>query len=105
MSRFVESVVEGAALAWLESLGGTVKQGPEIAPGELAGKRADHGAVVLERQLRDALTQLKSELPPEAMEDPSRKLTLADLRNALLPKSLSGEMRVKDAEKSVEGHT
>lgn len=32
---FTESVVEEAALDWLESLGWTVKQGAEIAPGEL----------------------------------------------------------------------
>ena len=35
MSLFSESVVEDAALAWLESLGYAVKHGPEIAPGEL----------------------------------------------------------------------
>ncbi|MGH8067333.1 MAG: hypothetical protein ACRERE_19285 [Candidatus Entotheonellia bacterium] len=33
---FTESIVEQAALAWLERLGWTVKHGPEIAPGELA---------------------------------------------------------------------
>ena len=31
MSSFTESVVEESALAWLESLGFTVKHGPEIA--------------------------------------------------------------------------
>jgi type I restriction enzyme R subunit len=31
---FTESVVEDADVAWLESLGYTVKHGPEIAPGE-----------------------------------------------------------------------
>ena len=35
MTTFTESVVEQAALAWLESLGWTVKHGPEIAPGEM----------------------------------------------------------------------
>lgn len=34
MQSFTESVVEEAALAWLESLGWTVKHGPKIAPGE-----------------------------------------------------------------------
>jgi hypothetical protein len=33
VSAFSESVLENAALAWLESLGYTVKHGPEIAPG------------------------------------------------------------------------
>ena len=31
-SRFTESVVEDAALAWLESLGYTIKHGPDISP-------------------------------------------------------------------------
>ena len=39
MTNFTESVVEQAALAWLESLGWTVKHGPEIAPGELVPKK------------------------------------------------------------------
>jgi type I restriction enzyme, R subunit len=38
---FTESVIEEAALAWLERLSWTVKHGPEIAPGELA---AEHNA-------------------------------------------------------------
>jgi type I restriction enzyme R subunit len=33
--RFAESVVEEAALAWLESLGYTILYGPDIAPGVL----------------------------------------------------------------------
>jgi len=38
-SRFTESVVEDAALAWLESLGYAVKHGPEIDPGEFLAER------------------------------------------------------------------
>jgi hypothetical protein len=34
MPALTESVVESAALTWLESLGWTVTHGPEIAPGE-----------------------------------------------------------------------
>jgi type I restriction enzyme R subunit len=33
MGNFTESVVEDAALAWLESLGYAVKHGPDISPG------------------------------------------------------------------------
>ena len=33
-AAFTESVVEEAALAWLESLGYAILHGPEIAPGE-----------------------------------------------------------------------
>ena len=36
--RFTESVIEDAALAWLEGLGYTGKHGPEIAPGNFSPK-------------------------------------------------------------------
>lgn len=41
MSRFAESVVEDAALGWLEALGYQVLHGPDIAVGELAAERSD----------------------------------------------------------------
>ena len=72
---FTESVVEDAALTWLAGLGWAVKHGPEIAPGELSAERSDYGQVVLEQRLRDALAQLNPNLPPEALNDASRKLT------------------------------
>jgi type I restriction enzyme R subunit len=37
--QLADRYVEQAALAWLASLGWTVKHGPEIAPGELAAER------------------------------------------------------------------
>jgi len=44
VSAFSESVVEDAALAWLESLGWSVRHGLEIAPGELGAERADYAS-------------------------------------------------------------
>ena len=70
-----ESIIEQAALAWLERLGWTVKHGPEIAPGELAAERADYGQVMLAQRLQDALAQLNPTLPAEALDDAFRKLT------------------------------
>ena len=51
MSGFTESVVEEAALAWLEALGYAVLHGPEIAAGEPGAERSDpnYRDVVLER--------------------------------------------------------
>jgi len=72
---FTESVVEQAALAWLESIGWTLRNGAEIAPGELAAERVDYGQVVLEQRLRDALARLNPGLPLEALDDAFRKLT------------------------------
>jgi len=75
MRVFTESVVEDAALAWLDSLGWTVKHGPDVAPGELAAERSDYGQVVLAERVRQALARLNPALPPEALEDAFRKLT------------------------------
>ena len=59
MARFTESVVEDAALAWLEALGYAVLHGPDIAAGEPGAERSDpnYRDVVLERRLRQALVR------------------------------------------------
>jgi hypothetical protein len=69
-SRFSESTVEDAALERLRATGGEIAHGPEIAPGSPSAKRADFGEVVLARRLRDAV----------------------------LPKLISGKLRGKHAE-------
>jgi type I restriction enzyme R subunit len=74
-SHFTESVVEQAALDWLEGLGWRVMHGLEIAPGEAGAERADYAQVVLEARLRDALARLNPALPPEALADAFRRLT------------------------------
>jgi type I restriction enzyme R subunit len=56
-SAFTKSVVEEAALAWLDSAGWQVRNGAEIAPGEPAAERDAYGQVVLTQRLRDALLQ------------------------------------------------
>ena len=74
-TRFGESEVEDAALAWIESLGWAIKHGPEIAPGELFAERANYGEVVLKQRLRDALARLNPGLPQEALDEAFRKIT------------------------------
>jgi type I restriction enzyme R subunit len=80
MKKFTESDVEEATLEWLEGLGYTVLHGPEIAAGEVAAERDDTGYrdVILERRLRQALERLNPKLPPEALEDAYKRLTVAD---------------------------
>ena len=80
MELFAESIVEDAALAWLEALGYGVLHGPDIANGEPASERGDpnYRDVVLEQRLRQALVRLNPELPSEALEDAFRKLTRTD---------------------------
>ena len=75
MGGLTESVVEQAALAWLESVGWRIAHGPEIAPDMPAAERRDYGEVVLGQRLRDALARLNPALPAEALEDAFRKLT------------------------------
>ena len=82
---FSESVVEQAALAWLEALGYAILHGPDIAVGEPAAERTDPNFrdVVLERRLRQALVRLNPDLPAEALEDAYRKLTRAEAPSLL----------------------
>ena len=75
MTQFSESVVEHAALAWLESLSWRVAHGPDIAPDTLTAERSDYSDVVLERRLRGALDRLNPGLPTAALDDAFRKLT------------------------------
>jgi type I restriction enzyme R subunit len=71
---FTESVVEQAALAWLEGLGWSVKHGRDIAPGEPEAERSNHEQALLETRLRDALARLNASLPAEARDDTFRRL-------------------------------
>jgi len=74
MGKFVESAVEDAALGWLQKLDYAVKNGPDIAPGELHSERLDHSKVILENRLHQDLVRLNPALPPEAIEDAFRKV-------------------------------
>jgi type I restriction enzyme R subunit len=78
MPNFTESVVEQAALAWLESMGYLVLSGLEIAPGEAMAEREDYGQVVLQRRLQQALQRLNPLVPSDALEEAFRKLTRPD---------------------------
>ena len=74
MRSFTESEVEQTALAWLEAIGWRIAHGADIGPGTLFAERGDYGEVVPTQRLRDTL----------------------------LPKLISGELRVKDAARFLE---
>ena len=74
MNRLTESVVEDAALGWLQKLDYAVENGPDIAPGELYSERLDYAKVILEDRLHQGLARLNPALPPEAIEDAFRKV-------------------------------
>ena len=69
-----ESVIEQAALAWLEGLDWRIVHGPEIAPDTTGAERADYGQVVLEQCLRDSLARLNPNLSVGSLNDTFRKL-------------------------------
>ena len=80
MAGLTESVVEDAALAWLESLGYAVKRGPNITPSSETltltlsqWERQNYSQVVLPDRLRQALVRLNPTLPAEAIEDAFRE--------------------------------
>jgi type I restriction enzyme R subunit len=75
VNRFNESIVEEAALAWLESLGWRIVHGPDIAPDTPGAERGHYGEVVLGQRLRGALVRLNPGLSADALEDAFRKLT------------------------------
>lgn len=56
--RFTGSVVEEAALAWLESAGWQITHGPDIAPDIPGAERTNYGEVMLADRLRDALSRV-----------------------------------------------
>lgn len=119
---FSESVVEDAALAWLEGLGYGIKHGPDISPAgdtftlplsrwerewycEVAAKRIDYGRLNCQtfrwRVIRRATAA-------NGFDQPTLNLAISrqpDLRSAdagPLPKLISDELRVKNAEQAVE---
>ena len=76
MTTITEADVEQAGLAWLAGIGWRIAHGRDIAPDEPNAERADYGQVVLEQRLRDPLTSH---------------------RGALLPKLVSGEIRIGES--------
>jgi type I restriction enzyme R subunit len=79
-AKFTESVVEEAALEWLEAKGWTILHGPEIAAGMPFAERddPDFRDVVLELRLRQSLQRLNPALSSDAIEAALRKLTIVD---------------------------
>jgi type I restriction enzyme R subunit len=107
---FTESVVEQAALAWLEGIGWQVAHGPDIAPDMPAAERTDYSEVILVRRFRDALARLNPALPADSLEDAFRKLMRpegADLvpRNRVLHRLLVDGVTVeyRDADGAIRG--
>jgi type I restriction enzyme R subunit len=76
MSTFTESVVEDAALAWLEAAGWVVVHGPDIAPESPGAERDNYGQMLLAARLRAVLSRLNPQLPSDALEDALRRVSV-----------------------------
>ncbi len=75
-----ESVVEHAGLDWLARLGYEVLSGLTIAPGELAGERADYKQVFLFDRLRTKLEDLNPGIPLDGLQEALRRIRLVNRR-------------------------
>ncbi len=78
MSRFTESIVEEAALEWLEGMGYSTAHGPDIAHDGESSERASYDQVVLTERLHNSLTNINPEIPDEAIEDAIKKITTTE---------------------------
>ena len=75
MTSIFEHHVETAALEWLEALGWTTANGPNIAPDAHNAERDDYTQVFLGQRLVNALQGLNPELPPTTIEHVCSRLT------------------------------
>jgi hypothetical protein len=87
-----ESILEDAALTWFAELGYAVGHGPQFAPSEPAGEPASFAERVLVGGLCEVIRRSNLAIPSR---------TLATLPDTLLPKLLSGELRVAEVAKEV----
>ncbi len=96
MAGFIESDAEEAALGWLESLGYTVRHGPQIAFGVDGGERSDpeYRDTLLQNRLHRALTRLNPGLPTAAVFDAYRKLLQVEAPNLLARNRVLNRMLV-----------
>lgn len=75
---FTESVIEQAALAWLESINYTSAFGLDIAPDGAFSERENYEQVVLIERLQQSLLILNPKVSTDAIEEALRKLTKLD---------------------------
>ena len=97
-ARFAESTVEEAALSWFGEMDYTLLAGPDIAPDQLAAERAGFAEVVLASRLKAALRRLNPNIPPEALDDAFRKVTVAQSPSLLANNRTFHRMLVEGVE-------
>jgi type I restriction enzyme, R subunit len=124
MAFLSEAAVEQALLEQLGGLGYNIEREEDIGPDGHRPERESHDEVVLKKRFEDTVARLNPGLPLEARQDAVRRVMqselpslleenrrlhklmtegvdVAELRDTLLPKLISGERRVPDAERFV----
>ncbi|HXC36846.1 MAG TPA: type I restriction endonuclease, partial [Candidatus Acidoferrales bacterium] len=90
--------MEEAALSWLDEMGYAFLPGPDIAPEQPAAERTAFGEVILAGRLKRALLKLNPNMPPEALEDAFRKITVAQSPSMLANNRTFHRMLVEGVE-------
>jgi type I restriction enzyme R subunit len=80
-SKFQESVVEQATLAWFELLGYKVAEGSNFTPDELDSERQTCADVILSNRLRSALIQINRQLPADAIDEAIKTIARSETQN------------------------
>ena len=110
MALITEDHLEQQCLEWFKELGYAYAFAPDLAPDGTSPERTDFRQVILTGRLRSALKRLNPGVPASTIESGIRKQlllgkecqALSELRDSLLPKLISGEIRIPDAEKMLE---
>jgi type I restriction enzyme R subunit len=78
VSKFTETHVEDAALAWVSELGYAILHGPDIAPDSFAPERTSYDEVILHARLSAAVARLNLGIPEDAQAEAIRRVHLAE---------------------------
>lgn len=110
MNPITENNIETFAIEVLQKLGWEYVHGLSIAPGAEFAERESFEQIILTQRLRKAVARLNRDIPADAQEQAVQKVlriyspdmlhineirTLSRLRDTLLPRLMSGEVRVK----------
>jgi type I restriction enzyme R subunit len=113
MNKITESNIETFAIEILQKLGWEYVHGLALAPGAECAERESFEQIILTQRLCKAVARLNRDIPADAQEQAVQNVlriyspdmlqineirTLTPLRDTLLPKLISGEVRVKSGQ-------
>jgi len=74
----VENDLEQLALTWFQDTGWDYRAGPDIAPDSDSPQRTDYRQVLLQGELREALSRLNPQIPAAVLDDVAHQLGKPD---------------------------